>query len=69
LRLSLNNTNITINLKEINDRKSLETFSNAIKTSVPLEVDGVSGWLYWTCSITRLVIEQVSQNAPHFAVF
>jgi hypothetical protein len=23
----------------------------------------------WTCSITRLVIEQVSQNAPHFAVF
>jgi hypothetical protein len=24
---------------------------------------------YWTCSITRLVIEQVSQNAPHFAVF
>jgi hypothetical protein len=24
---------------------------------------------YWTCSITRLVIEQVLQNAPHFAVF
>jgi hypothetical protein len=24
---------------------------------------------YWTCSITRLVISQVSQNAPHFAVF
>jgi hypothetical protein len=23
----------------------------------------------WTCSITRLVISQVSQNAPHFAVF
>jgi sn-glycerol 3-phosphate transport system permease protein len=23
----------------------------------------------WTCSITRLVIEQVFQNAPHFAVF
>jgi hypothetical protein len=23
----------------------------------------------WTCSITRLVIEQVLQNAPHFAVF
>jgi hypothetical protein len=25
--------------------------------------------IYWTCSITRLVIEQVLQNAPHFAVF
>jgi flavin reductase (DIM6/NTAB) family NADH-FMN oxidoreductase RutF len=24
---------------------------------------------YGTCSITRLVIEQVLQNAPHFAVF
>jgi hypothetical protein len=23
----------------------------------------------WTCSITRLVIEQVLQNASHFAVF
>jgi hypothetical protein len=23
----------------------------------------------WTCSITRLVIEQVLQNAPHFAIF
>jgi transposase-like protein len=23
----------------------------------------------WTCSITWLVIEQVLQNAPHFAVF
>jgi hypothetical protein len=25
--------------------------------------------LQWTCSITRLVIEQVLQNAPHFAIF
>jgi hypothetical protein len=24
---------------------------------------------YWTCSITRLVIEQARQNTPHFAVF
>jgi hypothetical protein len=26
-------------------------------------------FVYWTCSITRLVIEQVLQNASHFAVF
>jgi hypothetical protein len=26
-------------------------------------------FLYWTCSTTRLVVEQVLQNAPHFAVF
>jgi hypothetical protein len=25
--------------------------------------------IHWTCSITRLVIEQVLQNAPHFAIF
>jgi hypothetical protein len=25
--------------------------------------------VHWTCSITQLVIEQVLQNAPHFAVF
>jgi hypothetical protein len=25
--------------------------------------------VHWTCSITRLVIEQVLQNAPHFAIF
>jgi hypothetical protein len=24
---------------------------------------------YWTCSRTRLVLSQVLQNAPHFAVF
>jgi predicted nucleic acid-binding protein len=24
---------------------------------------------YWTCSITRLVVSQVLQNAPHFAFF
>jgi hypothetical protein len=31
---------------------------------------GTVGFLiYWTCSITWLVISQVLQNAPHFAVF
>jgi hypothetical protein len=24
---------------------------------------------HWTCSLTRLVIEQALQNTPHFAVF
>ena len=24
---------------------------------------------YWTCETTRLLVPQVSQNAPHFAVF
>jgi hypothetical protein len=46
----------------------LSLIRNFMKPSL-LEPKNHSLNTHWTCSTTRLVVSQVLQNAPHFAVF